>query len=203
MCAQNVPQVALQVWYLSTVKAGDAVALSSIGFSLFSIVVAVLTIATQSKILARQACVCVSVDVTGSGLQPALKGRVKGIRSDVARLLMVDKYVVEVHRPRVILSGGGFHVELSLFVDRSEVALDSILRASVDNGCLAEMFARNWKLSSVPVVCNLRYKERGADQEKGTLIVGGDTMNELQSVQSVRSDSGFADAKDQSGNTVR
>ena len=158
---QNIPQLGIQLWYLITFGA-DIVAVSSILFSLMSIVVTVLGIAARYSVLRRQQIVIVQFDVIG---QDVLKGMTKtrGISRGFGPILMVDPRVIEFEHPLGIDDGQseGLRLKMRLYVNHNpeqSVAFKELCSKAVNSGAFARICRKEWKLRSMPTVRNLTYE---------------------------------------------
>eukprot|EP00483_Globobulimina_turgida_P005990 UN06000 len=120
---ENIPQLFIQVWYIfhssSSITFSGIVAVSML-FSVISIVIAVISMATQKKISYSQDSVNIQFDATGKciiGNIKRCKNRTKKIRSDISAVLGVTSNLLEITRPEQIPNG--IKLNMNIFVSNT------------------------------------------------------------------------------------
>ena len=188
---QNVPQVIIQMWYMST-NGVDDIALVSALFSLLSIVVTVFAVVTQKLIMKEQQFVIIQFDVLAPNLKSDMRRNINHIRNEIAAVLMVDKHAIDIEKAQYLgagtagspSAGNGFHFRMHVDVNsrdenatpssthsaRNEDGSEEInhrdaLQKVIDNGSLPMIFKKYWKLQQIPVIQGLDV-ERVRDREK-------------------------------------
>ena len=157
------------------------VAVSSILFSLISIVITVLSIAARHSILRRQQIVIVQFDVIGQGVLSG-KTKTKGIRNGLAPMLMVDPRVIDFERPLGVDYGQseGLRIKMLLYVNHSHdqsIQFKARCSSALSTGGIARVFQKEWKLESVPMVQNLECDTIKSDEQKSNTVTVQMTSN--------------------------
>merc|ERR1719499_2401741 len=100
---ENLPQVALQTWFLlqneSRNSRQNEITMAALIFSLISIVLTILAVCTQRRIARNQQCIVITFTVGVAHRENRKKKlhlRTEGIRRDIASLLDIDYHLVEI-----------------------------------------------------------------------------------------------------------
>eukprot|EP01083_Nonionella_stella_P166877 559323_1 len=155
---ENIPQVGIQIWYLTTVGL-DLTALLSIIFSLISIVTATLTICTQKILIRNQEFEKISFHISGEEIVPSVSNKIKGIKSKIGLLLGISRKLIEI--PRAKLVSGGLKFEIYLFINNIESNdLDyvRVMNEALKNGKLMNIFQEEWDLTGTVNISNLEFE---------------------------------------------
>eukprot|EP01083_Nonionella_stella_P065340 171113_1 len=172
VCLENIPQAAIQIWYLTT--HGFALTpVLSITFSLISIVVTLLTLVMQRKLIDHQECVKISFCVSGEDVKPALATIINGVKSNIALLFGLNKKLIEIPRATPA-ARNGLSFEMYLFLndsDSKESKYRALLNELVDDGRLGDIFKSEWSVSGTISVQNAKLeivKSRAQQRQDNT-----------------------------------
>ena len=159
---ENLPQVILQCVYLLQIGDFDFIAISSMIFSLISIIVMIVSMMTEKKILNGAGHGKAEFDVTGSmilGKAHHYRNKTKGIRNSISSVLGLESEVIEVMRPTKIPSGLNISTNIHLnHIQSRDIDYKQLLTKCQQSGQLAEIIKNEWKLQSVPSVSKVRFK---------------------------------------------
>eukprot|EP01083_Nonionella_stella_P049259 131332_1 len=159
---ENIPQVGIQIWYLTTVGL-DLTALLSIIFSLISIVTATLTICTQKTLIRNQEFEKISFHISGEEIVPSVSTKIKGIKSKIALLLGISRVkLIEIPRAKLVSGGtGGLKFEIYLFINNIEsndLDYAKVMKEALENGKLMHIFQEEWDLTATVNISNLEFE---------------------------------------------
>lgn len=159
---ENIPQLCLQIWYLSSLETlNDPITISSMIFSFISILVSVLSMVMEKQISQSQGYVAVTMRVTGNAVvsnAKKCKTLKKELSDQLALFVGVHSSVVEVIRPIPIKQG--FEVNINFyFGDSNETHIEyfKVLTDGQNSGELQTLFKESWKLSEVPIIDHLKH----------------------------------------------
>ena len=159
---QNVPQLVLQAIYLWQMERLDEIAISSMIFSLASIIITIISMVTQRRILNNAGHGIVTFDVTGSMIVAnATKYRIqtKRIRNQIASLLGLKNEVIEITRPNKIPNGLKMNINIHLnHIHGRDINYEQLLIKCQQSGRLAEIFKTEWHLPMIPNVSSIDFK---------------------------------------------
>jgi len=175
-----VPQIAIQIWYISC-RSIDEVALLSAAFSLISIAVTILSVFTQRMILRKQSFVVIGFDVTGNSIEMGMTRKIRGIKKEISSVFAVHKRAVDIEQG-LYLSAGRVHLELQIDVNEDgDGDLEQKMQNAIDNGTVAVIFQKRWKLECAPVISNLSCTNMGVDNgsEVGRIASVSSTENKV------------------------
>eukprot|EP01084_Bolivina_argentea_P122986 217963_1 len=168
---ENIPQVAMQIWYLVTF--GVAVLpVSSIILALIAIIITVLSLITQKSIIDNQQFVKISFNITGDDIKPALSTKTNDIKIEISRLLGIRGNLVEIPKPQIISEGLKF--EVFLFINNAyykDLDYESIMNMALNEGKLLEIFKNYWEFSKPTVMNNLRYENVISEVQQNNMVV--------------------------------
>eukprot|EP01083_Nonionella_stella_P244968 852099_1 len=157
---ENVPQLILQSYYvLSSDRSSDAIAISSIGFSSLSIIIALLTMTLEKTINFTQSYVVVTMNVAGDCVRrKTTKCRTMCIklRQGFAAIVGVDENTMEMIKPTYIKNG--FRVRFYVYTnDKYSDSIDykKVLDESNQIDELAVMIKEAWDLGDEPTITNI------------------------------------------------
>eukprot|EP01083_Nonionella_stella_P114118 337062_1 len=187
---ENIPQLCLQCFFVySSGALDDLITISSIIFSILSIIVSILSMATQRSISRGQGTVSIFMNVTGSVVTAKASSckRVKRkLIKELSTLVGVSQNITEVVKPIHIKQG--FQVTVQFNVADSEQDFHRTLVEAEASGELATIFKRAWDLSGDPMVSVVKQsvtqsKRERLDSESLSEGAGKPTMtsNELHS----------------------
>eukprot|EP01084_Bolivina_argentea_P118037 209521_1 len=154
-----MPQLLLQCWYLVTTGAfNDPITISSIIFSLISVIVSVLSMMMQKSLSHSTGYHHVKMEITGASVTSNAKN-CKTLKNklikELAKHIGVHHSVVEVVKPTPF--HGGFEVRLNIYVGDIETTesfiksnYGQILEDAQNDGHLQEIFKKGWKLDDKP-----------------------------------------------------
>eukprot|EP01084_Bolivina_argentea_P213362 362385_1 len=147
---ENVPQITIQLWYLSRNDI-DMISLLSIIFSFASIIITILTLCTQKKIIQHQQITRINFDVRSNDIYHALCRKTNAIKNDIASRLGISAHLIEIlqPKPRNIIT---FSFEINLY--GSNIDLKSIQK-SVRKRMLSDIIQEKWELNKYVRVLNL------------------------------------------------
>eukprot|EP01083_Nonionella_stella_P170884 582565_1 len=155
---ENVPQLALQIWFIGSLTTLDdpSITITSMVFSLISILISVLSMLTERKISQTQGHVAISMKVTGHAVtsNPNNCKTLKDVLTEELALLVgVHASVVEVIKPMQIKQGFKLNVNF-YFGDAGKRIIDyhKILMEANKAEELQELFEKSWKLSGKPTI---------------------------------------------------
>eukprot|EP01083_Nonionella_stella_P306520 1073833_1 len=159
---ENVPQLFIQSYYIYLIRGtlGDnLIAVSSIMFSLLSIIVSVMSLTLIQTINKTQRYVVLSMDVTGDCVEErSSKCRTmkKGLKKRVCALIGVDARMLDIMKPTYI--SNGLRVEIRVYVNNRTQCNNygSVLIEANDKGKLSRMFQTYWNLSDAPRICDIK-----------------------------------------------
>ena len=179
---QNVPQLALQIYFLIEIgdsSSSDLIVYGSMLFSIISIIANVLTHCTQKSIVKSTGRVSVLLDVTGNEVnRRENRTRYKSIRREFAAILEIDKSLIEMARAMPIKDG--LRVNIDIYINHTraiDMDIQGILRKNMENGEIATIFQNAWDLGKETVCSNLKV-ERIASKKRmeHTVIVSQNTQ---------------------------
>ena len=184
MLFQDVPQLILQIYYISQYDA-DSVVLSSIIFSSLSVFATILSIFEQRKLLRNQQGVLIQFKVNGlTAKHHRLQLKTKKIRRDLAILLGVDENVVEIEKPISFK----FRIMLKINdVFYKDLDYKSIIDKAVSDGNLVETLQRNWNLNTQRLtVEDVKYEEIRSDaQRENTVLISVKSVSAITAMEDV------------------
>lgn len=164
ICLQNVPQVLIQIWFMSEYGTDEVVILSTV-FSVISIVVAVFTVITQKVIIRNQSFVVIEFDVKEDSINRKMAKRINGIKKEIMTILGVHKRAVDIEQAHY-LKNGGLHMKIYVDVIGNKLTYyRASMQKVIDSGAVAEMFRKHWKMQRVPVITALRCARMESDIE--------------------------------------
>eukprot|EP01083_Nonionella_stella_P261123 889472_1 len=188
---ENLPQLFLQSLFLASLgRLDDWITLSSITFSLLSIIVSMLSMITQRSISRGQSTVSISMSVTGTAVLSKMNNcmRMKSkLIKEISSFVGASQSITEVVKPSHIKHGVQATVKFNVS-DSDKDYFQTLVEAQA-SGKLQKIFENAWDLSDVPVIDNLqqsvvqskreRLDTERLDTEKKIDI--GDTINEVNS----------------------
>ena len=171
LMTQNIPQLALQIYFLTEYEgmvASHAVVYGSMLFSIISIISNVLTHCTQREIAKSTGWVSVQFRVTGNGAnQRENRMRYKRIQNEFAAILEIDKSLIGIARPMVILNG--LKMEMNIYVNHTQsidMNIDKTLQRHIGSGVIAKIIKTAWNLQNAPIVSNLTVERIDSELRK-------------------------------------
>eukprot|EP01083_Nonionella_stella_P005044 14694_1 len=157
---ENVPQLVLQCYYLSTSTAeDDSIAVASIVFSALSVCIAVLSMLLAQKIMSSEGYSIVRMDVTGRCVtKHAEKCRIlrKKLSKELSKLFGIKDTTMEIIKPTCIQNG--FTVTFYVyFHDTFGKVKDykQLLEECNKDNRLSELVRDSWDLDDAPVITNI------------------------------------------------
>ena len=100
---ENLPQVIIQCIYLLQIDKLDLIAISSMIFSIISIIVTIISMLTEKKILNSAGHGNAKFDVTGSMILSKAhhyRNKTKRIRNSISSVLGLESELIEIERPK-------------------------------------------------------------------------------------------------------
>jgi len=156
---ENIPQLAIQMYFLSLSLSDDDVTVYvSMLFSGLSAVAVISGICFQRGVVRSTAHVAVQFEVVDAEIGKEHSRRVRGIKHGLAALWALSPRLVEVRRPTLIRDG----MLLSINVYRN---LGATLDDAKQSGAIAEVIRAAWKLQNVPLIRELKV-ERHESKER-------------------------------------
>ena len=180
---QNVPQLALQIWYLNLLDSSNIIAVASAIFSGISILVTVLSMTMEKSLINQQEYTLIKMDVISKSAKAKsrfCKKRVNHIKRKMSEIVGLDKRLIEMIKPRVIPKG--LRIECYLYVLNEESVENEYVKLfeeAKSDGSLAQCIHEAWKLSLVPNIINLKVKEIKSDQDTQRLMSDSIEMGEV------------------------
>ena len=158
---QNVPQMALQIYFLVQFGA-DTIIYGAILFSALSIVSNTMTICNRRAFVKNTVCVSVHFDITSSGRginSRRHRNRINEIRKEIAAILALDRSAVLIERPFPIRHG--LRMNINIYVNQSSCDkqrnIGEIMRYFIENGDVAVIIKESWNLKEIPVISNFNF----------------------------------------------
>eukprot|EP01083_Nonionella_stella_P077275 210925_1 len=155
---ENIPQLVLQSYFVYSLGSlDDLVTLTSILFSLLSIIVSVLSMFTQRSISRGQGTVSISVAVTGPAVMKKASNckRMKNaLIKELSILVGVSRSITDILKPVPIKQG--FEITVQFTVTDSDQDFYRTLMEVQAKGELQHIFKRAWDLSDLPTVGHLK-----------------------------------------------
>ena len=191
-----MPQVVIQTLYISMYQV-DAVAIISTLFSSISIIVTVLTMFTQKSIMKKQSFMVIEFEVNGVGLKRGMERRANRIERWIAMILDAPLSSVDMEQGH-FLSSGGFQLHIEVDVNKDESAdYKKLIQEVIDNGSMADIFKKYWKVPKVPYFTNLRCDIVSKNVEMGMfdMLSGGKTAAQQRADSASGISSAGADCK--------
>jgi len=175
---ENAPQIVLQATSFglsgkSIFDAQNVIVLSSMAFSLISIVISVLSLTLEKALSKTQNRVVITMDVTGDCVQE----RVKQCRTmnyqvlqSVSSIIGVPVRSMEVVKPVYVKGGLGLDIIVYIGMEHAEgtIEYDQALKDSVSNGQLQGMVLSAWGLREDPFIDNIT--QQILDKSEGPMI---------------------------------
>eukprot|EP01084_Bolivina_argentea_P128968 227872_1 len=157
---ENVPQLVLQCYYLSTSTAeDDGIAVASSVFSGLSVFIAVLSMSLAQNIMFSEGYSIVRMDVTGRCVtKRAEKCRIlrTKLSKELSKLFGIKDTTMEIIKPTLIRNGFTitfyvyFHDTFGDVKDYKQLLEDH----NKDNG-LSDLVRDSWDLDDAPVIANI------------------------------------------------
>eukprot|EP01084_Bolivina_argentea_P175128 303324_1 len=160
---QNVPQIIIQIWYLTqSQNTASYIAISSLIFSVISIIVTVLSVFNQKKILNSQSSIKITMDVIGEFDPDECSTKIAKIKTYFINRIFGDNFV-ELFRPTKIRNGLRFTVQFYLIDNRDDHDevddYKKLLNEVVSNNVLPELIQHAWNINKCPKIQNLNIKK--------------------------------------------
>eukprot|EP01083_Nonionella_stella_P195637 720516_1 len=153
---QNVPQIGMQIWYL--MKTGNVtsyITISSIVFSLVSIIVTVLSLLDNKKIIISQSCIKVTMDIIGEYDPDKCSTKTSKIKQYFINKVFGDNFV-ELLMPRKIRNGLQISVQLYIIGnEKNHYTMrdyHSFLNEVILNNELPALIQNAWNMNGVPSI---------------------------------------------------
>ena len=154
-------------------------------FSIISIISNVLTHCTQREIAKSTGWVSVQFRVTGNGVnQNGNRMRYRQIQQEFAAILEIDKSLIGMARPMIVLHG--LKMEMSIYLNHTQsidMNIQETLQRHIGSGVIAKIFKKSWNLQNVPIVSNLSVERIESELRKeGTVQLShsdGDIAREM------------------------
>lgn len=182
---QNLPQVALQIWYMTDQEPNEVAIISTV-FSVLSIIVTVQTVMTQRMIMKKQSFMVIEFDVKCQSIKRGMERNVRKIKRDIASVFGVHQRAVDIEQG-LYLSAGGFHLRLYVDVNENEGTDYGLkMQKAIDSGSLPQSFQKHWKLGAVPIITDLKCRRLCNVAVPGT---AGQTTNGLNALEMIASES--------------
>eukprot|EP01083_Nonionella_stella_P152421 488508_1 len=155
---ENVPQLALQIWFLVYSDGlGDPITITSIVLSVVSILISGLSMFTQQKLSETVGYVAISMKITGHAVASETNRRKcktlkRVLAQELAALVGVHESAVEVIKPVQIKQGFALNVHFYFSSDSAKPMVEyrKILSDANETYALQELFVESWKLSAKP-----------------------------------------------------
>eukprot|EP01084_Bolivina_argentea_P062224 113762_1 len=205
---ENVPQVLLQCWFLYSLKEfDDPITISSIVFSLISIIVSVLSMLMQKSLTNSQGYVEITMKVTGTPVTQNAKNcktMKQKLSKDLAAAVGGHSSAVEIIKPTAI--PGGFAVTLNFYFGDLKgsfykIKYAEILLAAQNDGGLQEIFKQGWKLKDTPIVeiishheVQSKVEQKRSKKDKNTLTKSV-VSHQAKNVEMTQIDTNYDDDK--------
>ena len=153
----------------------NEIAISSMIFSLISIIVTIISMITKTQILDSQGYAAVKFCVTGSvsNKLDECRNKTKKIAERVSDALGLDKELIEVQRPKKIPYGLQMRFEIHLnHIKSRDINYEKELINLYENGALAEILKKSWDLEIVPEISSFEFKvNESKNRQKGAVTI--------------------------------
>eukprot|EP01084_Bolivina_argentea_P269735 458490_1 len=157
---ENIPQLALQIWYMITIGQTNVIAMASTIFSGISIIVTILSMTMEKSLINSQQYTKITMNISsGSVVKQSRKCKrvVKSIKQGIASLIGLDNHIIDVLKPITIPNG--LRLEIHLYIDNQQSKdrkYDDLFQEIIQNGSLGQLIFESWKLESVPAILSLK-----------------------------------------------
>eukprot|EP01084_Bolivina_argentea_P129617 228907_1 len=154
---ENIPQLCIQIWFLISLGAfAEPITISSIIFSLISIIVSILSMSMQKGLSQSEGHVGITIQVTGTSVMSKIKHckiSKKKLDKHLASIVCVHNSRVQVIKPIRIKQGLELNVNF-YFLDVNKKPIDyyQILMDAQKSGDLQTAFKQGWNLDNEPTV---------------------------------------------------
>ena len=150
----------LQIYFLTEYEgtaSSRLIVYGSMLFSIISIVSNVLTHCTQREISKSTGWELVQFRVVGDSVnQRQNRKRFKGIQQEFAAILEIDKSLIGMARPMLILNG--LKMEMNIYLNHTQsidMNVEKTLQMHIGSGLIAKIIKNGWDLQSTPVCSDL------------------------------------------------
>ena len=153
---QNLPQICFQSVYIWSLQGGNnAIAISSIVFSVISVIVSILSLLMEKVIYYTQNHEIIKMNVTGNCIvtkSDICVTRKKALRKALAILMGIEENNMEIMKPRYIKTGLALtiHVYVNEAIDCKQKFVDTN-----NNNELGDIFKWSWNLSDAPNISDI------------------------------------------------
>merc|ERR1712228_787232 len=163
---ENIPQLALSVWYTVALGRMDYIPAAQMTLSLISIIVVAMTMVLQTRIDEIQDCIVVSFDVCGDCVTDNLsicKNRISKIKTFLWQtVLNIPSKFIDIQRPHAGYAKNGLRIKI--FITRirggdidTDKSVDDLMddyvnaiQAHIDNKQLNKVIVEEWELEISP-----------------------------------------------------
>ena len=174
---KNIPQVALQIWYLELVSDHDGIVYASMIFSILSLVITALSMISQRNIINSQHFVSIEFDIVGGITREnkqRCKNRVKIIQMEMATLMGLNETLLEVTRPSPTKKGLKVHINIYInHVKSIDMNIEQDINAAQNRGEIGEIIKTAWELSLNPEISNIKYKKHESKEMRDNMVFIG------------------------------
>eukprot|EP01084_Bolivina_argentea_P176631 305604_1 len=173
---ENIPQLAIQIVYLSISNANtNNIVFISMGFSVLSIIISIFSMVAQRNITRSRDYVSIQYNVTGIsiiGQTHKHRNKIKQIRNHISSILGINRELIEIQRPIEIPKGLEIHV--NIYVNHTKAIdtnFEKVIHESQRSGELGEIMKNAWSLSSVPLINNIKYEKYESKERRDQTVM--------------------------------
>lgn len=175
MNKQNVPQLAIQIWFLIQYSSDiNTVVYASILFSSLSLFITVLTVTSQRNILKSRDRVTLEFDVTGKIIMENIdncRNKIKSIKKGIASSLGINNTLLEITKPMPIKNGLKLNIKIYInYTKAIDMNIENDFNEATKQGQIAEIIASSWTLTSKPNISNIKYAQHESKERKKNTV---------------------------------
>ena len=172
---ENLPQLGLQIYSLIADGGSDIVYIS-MAFSILSVIISILSMASQRSVVRSRDFVSVEYDIKGEMIVSNMK-RCKNLKNQLqlhmSSMVGIEQELVEIVKPKQIKQG--LKITINFYVNNTR-AIDMNIKHDINKaastGELATIMKKSWSLSSEPTIENIKcIKHDSKDRRDNTEVI--------------------------------
>lgn len=191
MCKDNISLIFIHSFrifpkFASNDDPDDIVYISMV-FSVLSIIISTLSMASQRTITKTSEFVSIEFDVKGQPIVSNLKkckNRRRELQSQISILLGVNKNLVEITKPQQIQKGLRVNINLKVNNVKSiDMNIEQQIKSAKESGELAGILKASWKLNGVPSVSDVDYMKHDSKERQKNMVMISATSNSIKDTE--------------------
>ena len=158
---------AIYLWKVDELN-GNMIAITSMIFSIISIMTTIASVITNKKILDSSGYAIVQFDITGSSIiakTKSCRNQVNVIKNQLSSLLGLEEYLMEILRPQKIPNG--LRMMIIIHVNRisvNDIDYKKLLDEAQQNGELAKAIQNSWNLGDDFIITPISFRIKESKQ---------------------------------------